>query len=458
MLEDAFVMGPIHVHSTPAPAVPVQQMLQAQAESKPGTQAAPSAAPDALTQDNASGTVPAQGMRFFFIADNHSRPGMYQQFVAVANSEDPDLVVEGGDFVHDGTEPEIQRAYALRKQLESPLYMVTGNHDAELRGPFKEPPPQIPPFQSFDTKGVHFILLDNENETLSEDQFKQLEADLKANKGKPTFLAMHVPPKLSKEPLTVKLGKKIPMNFASPLMRNPKQVERLHNLMKEYGVKAVLAGHTHFGDEVTEDGVRYIVAGSSGGLNPSPGEQKEFLDIRVDGEQVDVKRRQLAPANNVISYAAEAFTFYQDLNRYNHSQLGWKDFYPTGNVTYSGGMRYVTTDRGTSLAATAGAGFERIGPSGKGAAFGALSVSAGPRDLGVQLGLGYRHALVGDYNRGFFVSGTATGNAGYLHGQGTAGVGIRAGIGGQYDNFTLELGQEFATNYSAQTLTAGYRF
>ena len=442
------------------PAIPVQQMVMAHyaPAAQPAAQAAaPVQTGDSLKQAHASGNVPAQGLHFFFVADNHSRPEQLQDFITIANQEDPDLIIDGGDFVHDGTEPEIKRAYALRQQLESPTYMVNGNHDAKLRGPFTAPPPQIPPFQSFDHKGAHFILLDDESETISEAQFKQLEADLKANKGKPTFVAMHVPPKLSHEPLTVKLGKKLPMNFASPVMRDPEQVKRFHALMKEYGVKAVLAGHTHFPDEVTEDGVRYITASSAGGLNPKPGLAKEFLDIRLEGDQLKVVRRPLTPASNVVSYAAEAFDFYADLNSFNHQELGWK-YFLSGNVGYSGGLRHVTTSRGESFAPTAGVTFERIGPAGKGTAFGTLSISAAPQDVGTHLALGYKHAVVGTYNEGLFLSGAVTGNAGYLQGQGTAGVGIRAGVGGQYHNFTLELGQEWATNYSAQTLTGGYRF
>jgi hypothetical protein len=37
-------------------------------------------------------------------------------------------------------------------------------------------------------------------------------------------------------------------------------------------------------------------------------------------------------------------------------------------------------------------------------------------------------------------------------------VGVQAGIGVQYQNFTVELGQEWSTNYRAQQLTVGFRF
>lgn len=441
-------------------ALPVQERFRPQAQpSEPKVQATSLTSQDQHQQQpTTSNTIPPEGLRFFFVADNHARPEAFEKFRAIANQQDPDLIIEGGDFVHDGTEPEIKRAYAQRQQFDSPFYMVTGNHDAELRGPFSEPPPKIPAFQSFDHKGVHFVLLDNEDQYMSDEVFANLEADLKANQSKPIFVAMHVPPKLSKEPLTVKIGKHIPMNFASPLMKDPAQVQRFHTLMKDYGVKAVLAGHTHFPDEVLADGVRYITSSSSGGLNPTPGIAKDYLDILVTAEDVQVIRRELAPANHVVNYAAEALDFYQDLNRFNHDKLGWNSFYPSANIGYTVGLRTVQTDRGQSVAPTATMGMERIGKQGKGAAFGAVTVSAAQQDLGLNLGLGYKHAVIGDYNKGLYLSGAATANAGYLQGQGTAGVGVKAGVGAQYHQFTLELSQEWATNYKSQNVTLGYRF
>lgn len=441
------------------PARPVQQWQQPAARQPEASTARETVTPQDRHQsaNASSGTVPPQSLRFFFLSDTHSRVNLLEKFIALANQEQPDLIVDVGDAVHDGTEPEIERAYAMRRELSSPIYMATGNHDAHLRGPFSAPPPQIPPVQSFDAKGVHFILLDNEDETLSEEQFQQLEADLKAHRGQPIFVAMHVPPKLSHEPLSVAVGKHLPLHFATPHMRDPAQVERFHTLMKDYGVKAVLAGHTHFPDEVDLDGVRYITASSSGGLNPRPGLAKEFLELRLEAGQLEVTRRPLSPASSVAGYAAEAFDFYADLNRFNHQQLGW-NYFPSANVGGLAGVRRVSTDRGESFAPTAGVQFERLSPAGKGSVFGSLSVSAAPNDAGAQLGIGYRQAVLGDYNRGLFVSGTVTGNAGYLQGQATAGVGLKAGVGAEYHHFTLELGQEWATNYSAQTLTAGYRF
>jgi len=454
-------MGQIHFHK-PAEAVVAQPINRPQTAAQ--TDSSKPAPATAFAGDQHQHTEAAEGnspaVRFFFMSDSHSRPRLVEKLARISQTEQPDLIIDGGDFMHDGTEPEMKRAYAIREKFAAPVYMVTGNHDSHLRGPYTEPPPEIPPFQSFDHKGVHFILLDNEEEVLSEEQFQLLEADLKANAGKPTIVAMHVPAKLSQEPLTVKLGKLLPLNFASPVMTDPAQVERFHQLMSDHGVKAVLAGHTHFPDEVLEDGVRYVTVSSSGGLNPKPGIPKEFLDIRVENGEIEIQRVELQAGQGVVGYVAEALDFYRSLNDFNHSQLGWNDFYPSANLGYSAGLRHVSTDRGSSVAATVGGMAERL-MGEKGSVFASVGVSAGTGthwDLGLQTGLGYKHAVIGDYNRGTYVSGAVTGNAGYLHGQASAGVGFKAAVGAQYKNLTLELGQEWSTNYKAQSLTAGFRF
>jgi hypothetical protein len=140
--------------------------------------------------------------------------------------------------------------------------------------------------------------------------------------------------------------------------------------------------------------------------------------------------------------------------------VGWNDFYPSANLGYGAGLRHVTTERGSSMAATVSGTAERL-MSDKGAVFGTVGISAGTgthMDLGLQAGLGYKHAVIGDYNRGIYLSGAATGNAGYLHGEASAGVGLKAAVGAQYKNLTLELGQEWSTNARVQTLSVGFRF
>jgi predicted phosphodiesterase len=184
---------------------------------------APQAARDQLKLSNAEGTAPS--VRFFFFSDAHSNQPILNKFLDAATQEHPDLVIDGGDFLHDGTAPEFKRALDQRAALPMPVHRVTGNHDAELRGPYPpEGAPHTPDFQSFDHKGVHFILIDNHDETLTEEQFRKLEADLAQNQGKPTVVSMHVPPLFTKERAAVKLLKNLPLHFASPKMTDEAQI------------------------------------------------------------------------------------------------------------------------------------------------------------------------------------------------------------------------------------------
>lgn len=453
-------MGQLVVQ-TRLPVTPLVSLRET-APKLPPTTAQPVNRPtkDQLTQQTATGQIPAQDQKLhlIFFADVHSRQPMWETFLATANQVNPDLLIEGGDFVHDGTEPELKRAYAQRQDLKAPLYMVNGNHDADLRGPFNEPPPVIPPFQSFDRKGVHFILLDNENETLSETQFSQLEADLKANQGKPTVVAMHVPALLSKEGTMVKISKVLPIHFASPKMHVPEQVERFTTLMSQYKVKAVLTGHTHADDEVVKDGVRYITASSVGGLTPGLGIQHEYLDITIDNGELHMKRVPLNQASkNPLKYAIESLDYYNDLNQFNHEQLGW-NYIPTANFEYRAGIKQTHTKGGSDMALTASVQGDHPTKSGKGAVFAAVTLAGGAREASAHVAVGYKHHLIGNVNKGLYVSGAAGLNGGLIGGHASAGVGARVAAGVAYQNLTLEAGQEWATNYQAQTVAVGYRF
>lgn len=414
---------------------------------------------DQLKLSTPEGAAPS--VRFFFFSDAHSNQPVLNKFLAAATQERPDLVIDGGDFLHDGTAPEFKRALDQRAALPMPVHMVTGNHDAELRGPF--PPdgaPHIPDFQSFDHKGVHFILIDNHDETLTDAQFKQLEADLESNKGKPTVVSMHVPPLFTKERATVKLIKNLPLHFASPQMTDEAQIKRFTDLMSKHQVKAVLSGHTHEADEIVKDGVRYLVAGSSGGLTPGAQIPNEYLDIALEGNDLKVERKQLDPGSaHLGEHLLRAGRFYHDLNTFNHRELGWDTSYvPSANIELRTGTKHTTRNGESNTALTGTLQAERVNPSGSGAAFAAVTVAAGLREQTLQLGAGYKHHVLGNYNKGVYVSGSVAGNAGLIQGDATAGVGAKAAIGGAWKNVTVEAGHEWATNYRATTLTVGYRF
>lgn len=398
-------------------------------------------------------------VRFFFVADAHSRHAFVQRFLAVAVRERPDLIVDGGDTVHDGTEPEFGRAAADRALAGVPWHPVRGNHDAVLRGPFRSPPPEFPSLAALDHGHVRFILLDNHDGTLDDAQFAGLEAALDAAAGRPVIIVMHVPPFVERERTLARLRGLLPFPLADPAMPDGAQVERFVAAMERHGVLAVLTGHTHAPGDVTRGGVRYITAGALGGLTPGMGIANEFLDITVAGRDVQVVRRTVQPpAGNPVTFAVRAFTFYTSLNGFNHRHIGWS-YVPSASVQLRTGLSRLESGGGERPVASVAASFERVVGDGGIRSFHAeVGALGGRRDAALTLAGGFKWRPVGSFNRNGYAALEAEGNGGVLADRWTAGVGARAGVGVEWRTVTLEFGATRATNYRAATFTAGRRF
>lgn len=401
----------------------------------------------------------AEHVRLFFIADVHSRHHLLDRFIEDATEQRPDLILEGGDFVHDATAAEYRRAMAVRARVTSPWRMVTGNHDAELRGPFRDPPPELPAVRAFDHAGVRFILIDNHEEVLTEEQFRLLEAELEAHAGGRVVVGMHVPPLLSDKPLGTRLRHLVPFPLASPTMREPEQVERFAGLMRHHGVLAVLAGHAHFPHDEVRDGVRYIVAGPAGGLTPGPGIANEYLDITIQDREVRLRRVALDdPPGNPLSFVARAFRFFADLNRFNHARQGW-NYVPSASVQLRSGLGLIESRAGESLGLFIAASFERVlGDLGRRSLFADVGATAASHELVGHLVGGPKLRPVGSFNENFFISGAASANAGVLRGSATAGIGAGLGLGFEWRNLTAQVSRTWATNMRTTSIGLGHRF
>lgn len=420
---------------------------------------APNVNPRSIPSTPAGGAA-SRPQRFFFFSDSHVRFDLLERVLADAQRERPDLVIDGGDVVDEGTEPEFRKAQDLRARAQLPLRQITGNHDLMRSGPFEAQPGSFPSFQSFDQGQVHFILLDNSDEHLTEDQFQRLDADLAAHADRTTIVAMHVPPFLSR-PLGIdKLKALVPSGTAHPSMPDAKEVARFTALMSRYHVAAVLSGHTHKPDYAVREGVPYVVVGSAGGLIPEGGVGHEYLDITVQAGKVDVKRVPLdKPAPGLLGMAVENGAYLADENSFNHEALGWDQYVPAVSLQWRAGLQQARTGRGASLAGTVGVQLEsELDARGKNALFGEGTLEAGARQLGLELEAGYKRRVLGDYNANLFLDGAATVNAGALQGKATGGVGLRLGTGIEFHNWTVELSQEMATNRQETRLGVGFRF
>ncbi|MBR0531882.1 MAG: metallophosphoesterase [Bacteroidales bacterium] len=180
--------------------------------------------------------------------------------VDAINSLKPEFTVVTGDLVNDVDDPlqdELFRKGIAR--LDIPYYLLPGNHDyrndwtekikndyVALRGYDRF---------SFTKNGCAFIGIDSNRikakaSEAENEQWAWLEGELKkAKKAKYTFLFLHCPifKKDIDEPEDYE-------NF--PMESRRKYID----LLKEYGVDAVLAGHTHKDYDTVFEGIRLVAA------------------------------------------------------------------------------------------------------------------------------------------------------------------------------------------------------
>ena len=180
--------------------------------------------------------------------------------VDAINSLKPEFTVVTGDLVNDVDDPlqdELFRKGIAR--LDIPYYLLPGNHDyrndwtekikndyVALRGYDRF---------SFTKNGCAFIGIDSNRikakaTEAENEQWAWLERELKkAKKAKYTFLFLHCPifKKDIDEPEDYE-------NF--PMESRRKYID----LLKEYGVDAVLAGHTHKDYDTVFEGIRLVAA------------------------------------------------------------------------------------------------------------------------------------------------------------------------------------------------------
>jgi predicted phosphodiesterase len=404
---------------------------------------------------------PASGqtLRFFFVADMHSRHRHMELLLADIAREQPGIIVDGGDFVHDGTEAEFRRAFSDRQRAGVPWLVVRGNHDALLRGPFAAAPPEFAQFAVVEHAGYRFVLLDNHDGTLSDEQFAALAGELERHGGARSIVVMHVPALVGRVPAAARLRRLLPFRLEEPSMPDAAQVERFTALAARHGVALVLTGHTHAPSEAVRDGVRYTVAGAAGGLTPGLGIANEYLDITLHDGDVHVRRVVLrSPAGDPFSFLVRAFRFYSELNSFNHSELGWT-YVPSASVQLRTSTVAAEVGGADRVLLQVGAEFERMpSPTARHSFLADASLLAGRRDAALQLAAGARLRAVGSWNRNVHVVAGVNGNAGVLAGAWTAGLGVQAGVGAELRAFTLEVGATHATNHRAVRVSAGRRF
>lgn len=238
--------------------------------------------------------APTEEFTFLFVTDTHIQPELHategtKMAFKKARTLHADFAIQGGDHIFDGLAVPMSRSMELFKlyddaeqQLSLKVYHTIGNHDVLGLYPasgygvsepmygkayFEDKIGQR--YQSFNHKGVHFIILDSIGFTperayfgwLDDAQVQWLRKDL-ANVAAttPVILVSHVPlitayAQYSAPPAT-------PAKYNSLSVSNTYEILPL---LEAHNVLGVLQGHTHVNERVEFNGIPYITSGAVSG-------------------------------------------------------------------------------------------------------------------------------------------------------------------------------------------------
>ena len=182
------------------------------------------------------------------------------------NQLNPDFAIHIGDMVEGYTRKthlwmqECEEFKSAMKQLRMPWYPAVGNHDviSGSRDADDRTYEELyqkhfgPLYYSFDYKNSHFICLYTDEAlqsrvTFSDAQLQWLENDLKSTDKTNIFIYMHKP-------------------VWDEYYKQSGWLDKIHPMLKEYPVRAVIAGHYHnYRKCPSKDGIQYYILGATGG-------------------------------------------------------------------------------------------------------------------------------------------------------------------------------------------------
>ena len=246
--------------------------------------------------------IRAEPFRFAFLSDLHLMPdeslrsaeGIAACLAAVEKLDPrPEFILCGGDLVNrarfltmDQAEKSLDLFLKIWNDNTSlPVHWIFGNHDLAGTSNVTVPPdskfygkalfqdrlkmPQL--FYSFDYKGWHFVVLDDIAPQpdrsyiglLFDNELAFLQADLDANRTKPTVVCAHIPI-VSNLPMGLLMAQatKQPQPATPPKNLVCTNGSKLIDDIPGHNVRAVLAGHLHFFERIELNGVQFINSGA----------------------------------------------------------------------------------------------------------------------------------------------------------------------------------------------------
>lgn len=244
-----------------------------------------------------------RAFRFVHFGDTHvgapatlpwcaSPEGYPKAIKQVHQMEDrPDFILHTGDIITDAFWATRESAIAqwdiydqiMREHCTLPVHYTIGNHDVNFSWGWDESTPHPgkamalertglqKPYYSFDHKGWHLIVLDNNQKGgyngfthyLDDAQFAWLEQDLAQTDGSaPVLISSHAPI-LTVTCFFCPSNKQHPDGLVIPNDWVHTDVDKLHRLLRKHrNVKLCLSGHFHAVDHVQYLGIHHICGGA----------------------------------------------------------------------------------------------------------------------------------------------------------------------------------------------------
>ncbi len=229
---------------------------------------------------------------FVVIGDNRSGDDTYKKLVAMIVARRPDFVVNTGDMIaRPGDKQEWAKFWEMSKPITAPYFLTVGNHDAHPLVPRSEKTyreevdlPGNELYYSFTAGNSLFIVLDSflddQEKRITGEQLAWLEGVLANSGQKHKFVFLH-------HPLYTDPGKG--HHAHDSIDKYPESRDRLEALFAKFKVDAVFAGHEHYYQRRTVDGIVHIITGGGGAPvydREENGGFFHFVRVTVDGDKV----------------------------------------------------------------------------------------------------------------------------------------------------------------------------
>jgi len=235
--------------------------------------------------------------KFTFIVLGDNRPGddIYRKIVVQIMDRKPDFVINTGDMIaKPGHQEDWTKFWDLSKPITVPYFLTVGNHDAHPKVPLSERTykeqvdlPGNELYYSFVAGNSFFVVLDSyrddQEKKITGEQLTWLEGVFGKATQKHKFVFLH-------HPLYTEPGKGKHANDS--LDKYPADRDRLEALFVKYKVDTVFAGHEHFYQRKTFDGITHVITGGGGApmyLKDEAGGFYHFVQVTVDGDKVNAE-------------------------------------------------------------------------------------------------------------------------------------------------------------------------